>query len=157
MLPVLQHSLTTPPPGTQPLRAAEPSVPLCDVPWQSCGQRVLGGGTRVPRAEQSGGATLEQAGEGEGTLILAYKFGGASWDSDGLYFLAPSGHWAWLPLPCGQWPVLPVSGPQGSPQCHGKALALTVTPESTLRRVRQDWGDILNLLYILPPKPPSLF
>ncbi|GAB5574594.1 chloride channel protein ClC-Ka isoform X1 [Prionailurus iriomotensis] len=29
--------------GTQPLRAAEPSVPPCDVPGQSCRLRVLGG------------------------------------------------------------------------------------------------------------------
>ncbi|KAF3820282.1 hypothetical protein GH733_015791 [Mirounga leonina] len=36
--------------GTQPLRAVEPSVPPRDVPGQSCGLRVLGGGTRLKKA-----------------------------------------------------------------------------------------------------------
>ncbi|XP_020951064.1 chloride channel protein ClC-Kb isoform X4 [Sus scrofa] len=38
-----QCFLNTPPPGTQPLRAVEPSVPLRDISGPSCGLRVLGG------------------------------------------------------------------------------------------------------------------
>lgn len=94
-----QHFPPALPPGTQPLRATEPSVPLRDVSRQSCGHRVLGGGTRVPQVEQSGGAKLEQAGEVEGTNTLPSKFRGALWDSDEPHVLAQSGHWAWLPLP----------------------------------------------------------
>lgn len=78
--PVLQGFPTTPLPGTQPLRAVEPPVPLRDVPGQSRGLRVLGGGTRAPRAEQSRGVMLGLAGEAEGPDILPSKRGGASWD-----------------------------------------------------------------------------
>lgn len=55
-----------PPPGTQPLRAVESSVPLRDVSGQSCGLRFLGGGTVASRMKQRGEATLEQPRGGAG-------------------------------------------------------------------------------------------
>lgn len=107
---------------------------------------------------QSGGVTLEQAGEEDCTSFLPSKFGGVSWDSDEPHFLAHSGHWAWLLLP-----YFVTSGQPASlwastiPLVQWGSTGSNIHPESTLRGVKQHWGPHSQLP--LPPsskKPPFL-
>ena len=85
------------PAGTQPLRAVESSVPLRDISGQSCGLRVLGGGTVAPRVKQRGAAKLEQPGWGGGP-VTATTWGGARGTDE------PATRSSYAYLSCGHWP-----------------------------------------------------
>lgn len=79
MQPVLQCFLTTPPPGTQPLRVVEPSVPLRDVSGQSCGLCVLGGVEESNfQPDKPAGPQVSQPGKMKRSAALAKENGQAA-------------------------------------------------------------------------------